>query len=79
MDEHLSRAELARQVLENPVFAEAMDAMKSAFLDRWLSTKDLDTDERERLWKYRKFLDLFEQTLRGYIDRGKPADLIDRP
>lgn len=79
MDENVNRAELARQIFENQVFIEALDAMKSALADRWIATRDTEAEERERAWKHRKFLDIFESTLRGYIERGKLHEPIDRP
>ena len=76
----VSRAELARQVIENPIFVQAMDDIKGALLEKWLATRDTDIEERERAWKHRKFVDVFEGVLRGYIERGKAArSEIDRP
>lgn len=64
------RAELARQVVENPVYRMAVEEMREAFIRAWIATNEGDTATRDLAWRHVKFLDIFTATLQGYIDQS---------
>lgn len=46
----IDRARLAKEVVENPMFAEAFDRLSAQMRDEWEASPARDTEGRERLW-----------------------------
>lgn len=73
------RAELARQVTENPAFRLAVKDMREAFIAAWLATNEGDQEKRDLAWRHVKFLDVFVGVLNGYIDESFDSKRHDLP
>jgi hypothetical protein len=69
VDPAVVSAELARQVTENPIFREAVGEMCMYFVNAIVASTPDATNIREEAYRQIKFLDVFVNTLTGYIER----------
>lgn len=63
----------AAQVLDNPAFRTAMDALRADVIDTWKKAPIRDTEGQRILLQLAKLADKFEAILRGRIEAGKLA------
>jgi hypothetical protein len=68
LDPATQRAELARQVTENPIFRDAVETMRGYFVNAIVASTRAETNVREEAYKQIKFLDVFVNTLMGYVE-----------
>lgn len=71
--EDIKRAELARQVLNNPIFQESFSLFREACMTRFAKTKFEESKEREEIWRKLQTLDFVENNLRSLIETGEFA------
>lgn len=74
LEEDLSRARLATQILENPLFNETFSSIRSAISKAWGTSPIRDLDGQHELRLMLKALDDVEVCLRGIIDSGALAE-----
>jgi len=63
----------ARQVLDNPVYQEAMGLLKTDVIQTWKNCPVRDSEGQLLLLQLIKLADKFEGILNGYIENGKLA------
>ena len=68
-----ARAKHAQQLLDDPLFNEAFDAVEKACIEQWHATKTGDTEARERIWTMVKLNQRLKQHYLAIIDDGKMA------
>lgn len=64
-DQERIRAESARQILDNPLYKEAMTALKADLFQKFEKTSWLQAKERTEIWRTLKNLN----NLDGYLTR----------
>jgi hypothetical protein len=69
-DPVIERAELARQVTENPIFRDAVETMRGYFVSAIVASTPAETNIREEAYKQIKFLDVFVNTLMAYVEKA---------
>lgn len=67
------RGDEARQVLDNPAFRNAFDALKTRINLDWAECDLRDKERQVLLLQMRKVADYFESTLVGMVEGGKLA------
>ncbi len=65
------RAELARSVLENPVFDEAVNKIKNDLYAEFQNSPARDSEGREKIYLMGKMFDLLLVHLRSVMETGK--------
>lgn len=65
------KANNAQLLLDNPMYQEAITAIKADCFEKFQRTKFKEKDERDELWRKLQTIDWFEQTLRRYVTTGK--------
>lgn len=75
----LARAELARQVVENPIFTQAVEEMREELIKEWVEAKDGEHQKKDLLHRLIRMVYVFEGKLRGYIELGKAAQKAMEP
>ncbi len=75
-DEHLrikeiERAQKAQTILDSPMFAEAIQAMKETFLQAWAETAASDVSTRETCYFLHGMVYKFQQILQETLETGK--------
>lgn len=68
------RGKEAAQILESPVFNEAMTQLKSAVVDQWKQCPVRDREGQLLLLQLAKLTDKFESMFRGLVEQGKFAE-----
>jgi hypothetical protein len=67
------RGEEARQVLANPAFIEAMEAMHAQIVEQWQDCPIRDVEGQRLLLQLKKLARKFEDLLTGLVESGKYA------
>lgn len=75
-----SRGVEAEAILNNPIFQEAMVAMRGEILNLFEQTKFKDTEERNELWRKLRTAGWFESYLKRVMQTGQLAEksLMDK-
>ena len=63
----------SRQILDNPVYAEAMQLLKNDVIQAWKNCPVRDREGQQLLLQLVKLADKFEGILNGFIESGKLA------
>lgn len=75
LEERMTRGEQARQVLENPAFARAFDAIEQEHIEAWKNSPARDPEGRETLWMTVKLLHKLRSTLEAAMTDGRLANV----
>lgn len=73
--EESERGHMARQILENPLYAESIQVLKSAIYDKWRACPLRDRDGAHELKLMDKLLTDFEGYFKQVLETGKLADI----
>lgn len=66
----IERGRIAQDILDNEIFQDAMEMLEDEYKKIWASTKQEESEERERLWMAMKLIPEFERQLRIIVERG---------
>mgnify|MGYP003419095947 CR=1 FL=1 len=69
----VQRAEEAKQLLANPLFAEAFAAIREEVINQWTNSKSNEDVGREKLWITLKLLDRLQSQITQVVQTGKVA------
>ena len=72
--EEVRRAGEAQQLLDNPLFKEALVTVREALITHLLNTRVAEELERDRLYITIKALDLVEQHIKSVLETGTLAE-----
>jgi len=73
VEEEIARAREAEQIINAPIYVEAMRKLKQGIIDKWAACPARDTDGREWLWQHYQVALKFEETLAEVLNTGKLA------
>ena len=73
LQQEVSQSNKARQLLDNPLFKEALDELKKLYAESLFNTGAKETETREKLWLAYNVVGKVEQNLLEIIDTGKLA------
>ena len=66
----IERGRIAQDILDNEIFQDAMEMLEDEYKKIWASTKQEESEEREKLWMAMKLIPEFERQLRIIVERG---------
>lgn len=69
----VNRAALAEQLLNNPLYREAIDAMNLAMQQQFADTKLKDDDLRHELWQRMQLMKQFQGKFEHIVKKGIKA------
>ena len=72
--EEIARADQAKQILEHPLYVEALATVREALIDHLLNTRVAEEVERDRLYITIKALDLVHQHIKSVLETGTLAE-----
>ena len=72
--EEIARADQAKQILENPLYVEALSTVREALIEHLLNTRVAEEVERDRLYITIKALDLVHQHIQSVLETGTLAE-----
>lgn len=73
LEQRIYDGEQAKQVLENPAFAQALADIRQELIEQWKQAPARDLTGKEHLWNLHKLTDKLEVTLRASLDSGRLA------
>ena len=73
LSKEVSRANNARQLLNNSLFKESLDKLKELYNQSLLNTGAKEVETREKLWQAYQIVGKVEQHIKEIIDTGKLA------
>ena len=73
-DETLRRAQQAREILDHPLVAEALTAMRRTIVELWEKSPIGEREQREMLYFQQCAIADFEAVFKGMIQDGQMAD-----
>lgn len=69
--EEISRGVLASQILDNPIYAEAMTAVKADLFSQWASTSWHQYRKRQELWRMYRAAEGIEARIAKVMSTGR--------
>ena len=72
--EEIARADQAKQILEHPLYVEALTTVREALIQHLLDTRVAEEVERDRLYITIKALDLVHQHIKSVLETGTLAE-----
>lgn len=69
----ISRAHRAEELLNNPLYVEAITAMQAAMFEQFSGSKLIDADQRHELWQRMQLLKQFQGKFESIVKQGKKA------
>jgi len=72
-DKEIQRGELAKRILEDPIFVEAVQKVSSELRQEWLSSPIRDTEGREKIYMMEKMLNVLLVQIKSVMETGKLA------
>jgi len=72
--EEIARADQAKQILEHPLYVEALSTVREALIEHLLNTRVAEEVERDRLYITIKALDLVHQHIQSVLETGTLAE-----
>lgn len=71
----MDRSREAQELLEHPLFREALDLYKARLTQEWEASPARDTDGRERIWLMHRVAGAVERHLLEIMETGRLASL----
>lgn len=72
-EELVKRADQARQVTQNEMYREAWSSLVNGLMQQWRSTKPMQREEREELWRAIRSAEATRQHLENLMQTGRQA------
>ena len=73
LQQEVSQSNKARQLLDNPLFKEALDELKKLYAESLFNTGAKEQETREKLWLAYNVVGKVEQHIKEILDTGKLA------
>src|SRR5574343_1759152 len=73
LEQEISRGNLAKVVLDNPIYQEAFSQLREQILREWQESPARDQEGREKLWTSLKLLERTKVNLEQVMETGKLA------
>jgi len=72
-DQEISRGNKAKQILEEPLFIEAVQKVRTELMNEWLNSDDKNSEQRENIFRMRRMLEVVLMQLQTVMETGKLA------
>lgn len=73
LDHEISRGQRAAEILDNDLYIEAFDTLKTRLMNQWADSPARDKEGRESLWLMTKLLESVQAHLNEIMQTGKIA------
>lgn len=70
-DTELRRAEIAYALLENELFKEVTEKLKTELLKDWIHSEIQDEEDREMIFRYCRVIDKYVDHIQSIANTGK--------
>tara|TARA_X000001316_G_C910961_1_gene26308 strand:- start:35 stop:301 length:267 start_codon:yes stop_codon:yes gene_type:complete len=73
IDGEITRGNKAKQILEEPLFVESVQTVRTELMNEWLNSDEKNSEQRENIWKMRRMLEVVLIQLQSVMETGKLA------
>lgn len=73
LEQRIEAGARARDVLDNPVYTQAYEAIEQELIKEWISSPARDAQGREKLWTYLQMLRRVQSQLAQTMESGQLA------
>jgi len=70
-DKDLKRSDQAKRILEDEIFIEAVNKIRSELNTEWLNSDTKDSEQRENIFVMRRMLEVVLMQIRSVMETGK--------
>lgn len=70
-DKDLKRSDQAKRILEDEIFIEAVNKIRSELNTEWLNSDIKDSEQRENIFVMRRMLEVVLMQIRSVMETGK--------
>lgn len=70
-DNEIKRSQQAKDILENPLFVEAVQKIRTELHNEWLNSEPKDSEQRENIFVMRRMLEVVLMQIRSVMETGK--------
>lgn len=71
VDKEIKRSQQAKDILENPIFVEAINKIRSDLANEWLNSDVKNSEQRENIFIMRRMLELVVMQIQSVMETGK--------
>ena len=71
VDKEIKRSQQAKEIIENPIFIEAIQKVRTELHNEWLSSDPKDSAQRENIFYMRRMLEVVLIQLQSVMETGK--------
>tara|TARA_R100000278_G_scaffold26065_1_gene23981 strand:+ start:1462 stop:1692 length:231 start_codon:yes stop_codon:yes gene_type:complete len=70
-DNEIKRSQQAKDILENPIFVEAVQKVRTELHNEWLNSDPKDSEQRENIFVMRRMLEVVLMQIQSVMETGK--------
>ncbi len=70
-DKEIKRSDQAKRILEDEIFIEAVNKIRSELNTEWLNSDIKDSEQRENIFVMRRMLEVVLMQIRSVMETGK--------
>ena len=70
-DSEIKRSQQAKDILENPIFVEAVQKVRTELHNEWLNSEPKDSEQRENIFVMRRMLEVVLMQIQSVMETGK--------
>jgi|TARA_R100000353_G_scaffold138531_2_gene98556 hypothetical protein len=70
-DNEQKRSQQAKHILEDPIFIEAVNTIRSDLANEWLNSDVKSSEQRENIFIMRRMLELVVMQIKSVMETGK--------
>ncbi len=71
VDKEIKRSQQAKEILENPIFIEAVQKVRTELHNEWLNSDPKDSAQRENIFGMRRMLEVVLIQIQSVMETGK--------
>jgi len=71
VDKEIKRSDQAKRILEDEIFIEAVNKIRSELNTEWLNSDIKDSEQRENIFVMRRMLEVVLMQIRSVMETGK--------
>ena len=72
-EKEIQRGQQAKQILEDPIYVEAIQKVSQELDQEWINSPIRDTEGREKIYMMKKMLNVLHVQLKSVMETGKLA------
>ena len=73
-EQEITRGNKAKQILEEPLFVESVQTIRTELMNEWLNSDEKNSEQRENIFRMRRMLEVVLMQLQSVLETGKLAN-----